>query len=245
MLTTSNNSSSTEKCVSAVWIFSTNKQTTTPSQTLAIIIIFPALYKQIRKNTKTTSRLQWNNALIITICLILSGDIHQCPGLHHATPEERPVEEHTATVLQVCPLYDALQHSPVLSNLCCPSSLLGAAADGTLGSHAGAVVEVVDRHVRVSHASVGIGGVPVATGVGVGGVRRVLLGSRGTGQRDDFAGSSDGSCVFSGPSATTSKTCASRVPIVTQNVNKKSRDCEEQEVGSISDSQSFANSVGP
>ncbi len=105
-------------------------------------LIYPSLYKQIRKKNKTTSRLQWTNALVITIFLILSGDIHPCPGPHRITPEEWPVEEHATTVLQVCPLYDALQCSPVHSNLSYPSSSLSAAADGMLGSRAGAVSEV-------------------------------------------------------------------------------------------------------
>lgn len=75
--------------------------------------------------------------------------------------------------------YDALQCSPVHSNLSCPSSSLGAAVEGTRGSCAGAVAEVVDRCAQVFHADVGVGGVPAAPGVGVGGVRYVLRGSRG------------------------------------------------------------------
>ncbi len=141
---------------------------------LATTLIYPSLYKQIRKNG------QWTNALIITICLILSEDIH--PGPHPVTPEERPLEERDTIVLQVRPLYDALQCSPVHSNLSCPPSLLGAAAVGTLGSRAGAVTELVDwrmRCARVSRAGVGVGGVLGAHGVGVGGVRHVLGGSRG------------------------------------------------------------------
>ncbi len=235
MLTTGNNFSSMKKCTSAVWIYFINNKAK-PSigygkHLLATTLIYPSLYKQIWKKNKTTSRLQWTNALIITICLILSGDIHPCPGPHRVTPEERPLEERDTTVLQVCPLYDALQCSPVRSNLSCPSSSVG-----TLGSRAGAVTELVDWRVRcawVSRASVGVGGVPGAHGVGVGGVRRVLGGSRGASlQSDGFAGTSGGSCVSSGPgvhaglarprgSVTTLKACALRVPIVMQNVNRK------------------------
>lgn len=117
------------------------------------------------------------------------------------------------------PFVNALQCNPVHSNLPCPSFSLGA---GTLGRRAGAETEIMDRRARVSHA-----------GVGVGGVRRVLGGSRRSSlQSDDFAGTLGGSCFSSGlevhaglsrpqSSATTSKKGALRVPIVTQNVNRK------------------------
>lgn len=145
------------------------------------------------------------------------------------------MEERDTIVLQLCSLYDALQCSPVHSNLSCLPSSLGAAAVGTLGSRAGAVMELVDwrmRCARVSRAGVGVGGVLGAHGVGVGGVRHVLGGSRGASlQSDGFAGMSGGSRVSSGPGvyaglarprgSVTTSTCALRVPIVMQNVNRK------------------------
>lgn len=121
-------------------------------------------------------------------------------------------------------MYDALQCNHVHSNLPCPSSSLDTAADRTLGRRDGAETEVLDRRAGISHAG---------AGVDVGGVRRVLGGSRRSSlQCDDFAGASGGSCFSSGlevhvglsrpqSSATTSKKGALRVPIVTQNVNRK------------------------
>ncbi|KAK2864865.1 hypothetical protein Q7C36_004019 [Tachysurus vachellii] len=128
-----------------------------------------------------------------------SFDMHPCQGLYRLTPEERPVEEHTATVLQVCTLYNASQCSTVHSNLSCPSSMFGDAMDGMLSGCAGAVAGVVDWHARVSCAGVGIGDVPGAFGVGVGVVRSVHWGSRGTSLRSDgFTVTSGGSGVLSG-----------------------------------------------
>lgn len=53
---------------------------------LVVTFIHPSLYKRVKKHSKPTTRLQQREALIITICLLLSGDIHPCPGpgLHHA-----------------------------------------------------------------------------------------------------------------------------------------------------------------
>ncbi|GAA6088095.1 uncharacterized [Tachysurus ichikawai] len=71
--------------------------------------------------------------------------------------------------------------------------------DGTLGGCAGAVAGVVDRHARVSCAGVGMGDMPGALGVGVGVVRSVHGGSRGTSLRSDgFTVTSGGSGVLLG-----------------------------------------------
>lgn len=47
---------------------------------LAATFIHPYLYSEKRKHTKSALKPQQSLALIITICLLLSGDIHQCPG---------------------------------------------------------------------------------------------------------------------------------------------------------------------
>ena len=52
--------------------------------TRAVSLILPSLYNRLKKNTKPPTRLQQSNALFITICLLLSGDIHPCPGPNHA-----------------------------------------------------------------------------------------------------------------------------------------------------------------
>lgn len=47
---------------------------------LAATFIHPHLYSKVRKHTKSVLKPHQSLALIITICLLLSGDIHQCPG---------------------------------------------------------------------------------------------------------------------------------------------------------------------
>lgn len=54
--------------------------------TLTVRFIFPSLYKSVKKRRKTTTRLRHSDALIIMICLMLSGDIHPCPGPLHTNP---------------------------------------------------------------------------------------------------------------------------------------------------------------
>lgn len=48
--------------------------------TPAVTLVYPSLYKRITRRTKPPTRLTQSNALIIAICLMLSGDIHPCPG---------------------------------------------------------------------------------------------------------------------------------------------------------------------
>ncbi|KAJ8385627.1 hypothetical protein AAFF_G00184240 [Aldrovandia affinis] len=55
---------------------------------IAVAFIYPSLYNRGTKHTKTVSKLQQSHTLIITICLLLSGDIHQCPG-----PLNKPAED--------------------------------------------------------------------------------------------------------------------------------------------------------
>lgn len=54
---------------------------------LALTFICSSLYNRMTKHTKPPTMLQHSDALIITICLLLSGDIHPCPGKLHAGPE--------------------------------------------------------------------------------------------------------------------------------------------------------------
>ncbi|KAK2860394.1 hypothetical protein Q7C36_004560 [Tachysurus vachellii] len=149
-----------------------------------------------------------------------------------------------STVLQVCTLYDASQCSTVHSNLSCC---------------AGAVAGMVDRHARVSRAGVGVGDVPGAIGVGMGVVRSVQGGSQGMSLRSDgFTVTSGGSGVLSGHGVhvelarprgymTTLTVGASRVPVVTQNVNRKqlnpgiakNRKCEVMILQQLPDSSSL------
>ncbi|XP_038566585.1 uncharacterized protein LOC119897093 [Micropterus salmoides] len=180
---------------------------------VAMTFIYPQLYKQLQKKKKNYDK--FTTTMDQRTAHHNLFNIHPCPGPHRVTLEGRPGEEHTTTVLQVCPLYDVLQCGPVLSNLPCPSPSFGAVADGAPGRCAGAGVQkVVDRRAQVSRA-------------GVAGVRRVLGGSGGAIPRsDDLAGTSGGPHVSAGlarprSSETISRTCASHVPIVMQNVNRK------------------------
>ncbi len=56
--------------------------------TLALTFIYPSLYKRVKIHSKSSTRRHQSKALgqIIMICLLLSGDIHPCPGPHHAKP---------------------------------------------------------------------------------------------------------------------------------------------------------------
>ncbi len=56
--------------------------------TLAVTFIYPSLYKRVKIHSKSSTRRHQSKALglIIMICLLLSGDIHPCPGPHHAKP---------------------------------------------------------------------------------------------------------------------------------------------------------------
>lgn len=47
---------------------------------LAVTFMYPHLHSKVRKYSKSVLKSQQSLALIITICLLLSGDIHQCPG---------------------------------------------------------------------------------------------------------------------------------------------------------------------
>lgn len=53
---------------------------------LAVTFIYPSLYNRVKKHTKPATQLQLSDTLIITICLLLSGDIHPCPGPLHTIP---------------------------------------------------------------------------------------------------------------------------------------------------------------
>ncbi len=59
--------------------------------TLAVTFIYPSLYKRVKIHSKSSTRRHQSKALgqIIMICLLLSGDIHPCPGPHHAKPVNR------------------------------------------------------------------------------------------------------------------------------------------------------------
>lgn len=56
---------------------------------VAVTFIFPFLHNRVKSQTKSSTRLYQNEALglIIMICLLLSGDVHPCPGPHYAKPE--------------------------------------------------------------------------------------------------------------------------------------------------------------
>ncbi len=54
---------------------------------LALTFIYPSLYNRMKKHTKPPAMLRYSDALIIRICLLLSGDIHPCPGPLHVGPE--------------------------------------------------------------------------------------------------------------------------------------------------------------
>lgn len=75
--------------------------------TLAVTLVYPLLYNKFTKKTKSTTPTQspLTTGLIIAICLILSGDIHPCPGPHHfKTPGEanpRAEDKHATHTLQV------------------------------------------------------------------------------------------------------------------------------------------------
>ncbi|KAK7898708.1 hypothetical protein WMY93_019561 [Mugilogobius chulae] len=56
---------------------------------LAMAFIYPSLYKRLTKRMKPPARLQVTRTLIIAICLMISGDIHPCPGPSRATLQEQ------------------------------------------------------------------------------------------------------------------------------------------------------------
>lgn len=58
---------------------------------LAATLIHPHLYSEIRKHTKSALKPQQSLALVITICLLLSGDIHQCPGPTNPTSDNHHI----------------------------------------------------------------------------------------------------------------------------------------------------------
>ncbi|KAK7945179.1 hypothetical protein WMY93_000907 [Mugilogobius chulae] len=96
---------------------------------LAVSLVFPSLYRQSNRKTNKSTSQQWTNTLIITICLILSGDIHPCPGPSplHATPPEGTTDSTTSverftSFLEVCSLNDALRCDFDNTNLSYPSS---------------------------------------------------------------------------------------------------------------------------
>ena len=53
---------------------------------LATTIVYPSLYLRLKKHFKPPTQLRQSDALLITICLLLSGDIHPCPGPLHSEP---------------------------------------------------------------------------------------------------------------------------------------------------------------
>nr|XP_055051183.1 uncharacterized protein LOC129436946 [Misgurnus anguillicaudatus] len=60
-----------------------------------------------RKSEGSVYKQQHNNAVIIAICLLLSGDIHQCPGPTIVTDEGSIVDDliRNSTTTQVCSLF--------------------------------------------------------------------------------------------------------------------------------------------
>ena len=53
---------------------------------LATTFVYPSLYLRLKKHFKPPTQLRQSDALLITICLLLSGDIHPCPGPLHSEP---------------------------------------------------------------------------------------------------------------------------------------------------------------
>lgn len=98
---------------------------------LTATFIFPSLYFRAKRHSKPPARLQHSDALIIIICLLLSGNIHPCPGPFNIKMEleDSIIADtiHTTTVLQVrtcCSelLFDYTQPT----NLACSGSAGGA-----------------------------------------------------------------------------------------------------------------------
>ena len=50
---------------------------------LTTTFVFPSLFNTAKKCPKPSTRIQQGDALIIMICLLLSGDVHPCPGPTH------------------------------------------------------------------------------------------------------------------------------------------------------------------
>ncbi len=55
---------------------------------LAVTFIFPSLFYRVKELFKPPARLQHSDAIIIILCLLLSGDIHPCPGPSHSKMEQ-------------------------------------------------------------------------------------------------------------------------------------------------------------
>lgn len=69
----------------------------------AFSITFLTTRRFYRRKLEGTVRKQLhNNAVIIAICLLLSGEIHQCPGPTIATDEGSIVDNFNSTTTQVC-----------------------------------------------------------------------------------------------------------------------------------------------
>lgn len=70
--------------------------------TLAILFKTPNRYNRRVKRIKTTCKQQTSQAVIIAICLLLSGDIHQCPGPTTNGASISDVSTRNSTSAQVC-----------------------------------------------------------------------------------------------------------------------------------------------
>lgn len=103
---------------------------------LAATFIHPHLFGRLSTHTKTTLKPQQTLAFIIAICLLLSGDIHQCPGPLNCPTDENHVNT-TANnrsiidnlqVFSPCSFHTALQQShlrpcvPPVSDVVSPES---------------------------------------------------------------------------------------------------------------------------
>ncbi|KAK7891503.1 hypothetical protein WMY93_023466 [Mugilogobius chulae] len=105
---------------------------------LAATFIYPQLFSRASMHTKTTLKPQQSLSFIIAICLLLSGDIHQCPGplnssTNHpiATPEDNRSMIDNLQVHTLCTFYTATQKTYLDCSSIPPAS---AAATTTAGN---------------------------------------------------------------------------------------------------------------
>lgn len=169
---------------------------------LAVTFIFPSLYYRVKKHSKPPARLRHSDALIIIFCLLLSGDIHPCPGPFHTKMAEdvsiMADTIHTSTVSKVRTCCgESLRDYTQPSNLPFSGAAgvvvfargvvagVGAARPGGLGCRLGVPVRVLhgrcvgaDREDRVSEgAAVDVGlARDIAAGVGCMEVERPIDG---------------------------------------------------------------------
>ncbi|KAK7922272.1 hypothetical protein WMY93_009174 [Mugilogobius chulae] len=138
---------------------------------LAVSLLYRSTYKRILKRAKPSTRQPINKTLLITICLMLSGDIHPCPGPHHAkSPELATIAAKPGGATRDIPILQVCSFGQMLP-CCVPNANLLSHNPWHIAAPEIAVHEKTDAAEGVGAAAVSGPAVNQATSGGGGGGR--------------------------------------------------------------------------